>query len=105
MMTHRNKFHSKSDNEKCLECTYTSKYKEIMLMHRKNAHGISSIAESPKEIVLLMNPDNLLEIKKEPLEPNEDPFANLPDPLEINEATEKDKGTFDATKTKTEILK
>ena len=93
MITHRNEFHPKSDDEKCSECVFTSKYKEILQMHRKNAHGISSIAESPKEIVLLMNPDNLLEIKKEPLEPNEDPFANLPDPLEINETMEKDKVT------------
>ena len=92
MITHRNEFHPNPD-EKCSECTFTSKYKEIMELHRKNAHGISSNAESPKEIVLLMNPDNLLEVKKEPLEPNEDPFANLPDPLEINEVMEKDKIT------------
>ena len=103
MMTHRNNLH-----EKCSECNFTSKFKKIMQIHRKNAHEISSIAESPKEIVLLMNPDNLLAIKKEPLEPNEDPFANLPDPLEINEPIEDDnvtsKETFGATKTKNEIL-
>ena len=34
------------DDEKCSECTYTSKYKNIMQKHRKNAHGISSIRPS-----------------------------------------------------------